>query len=465
MDKDLQDIIKILSADLRILPASGGLLFAVSGGPDSTTLVDIIANNFPSIKKRMRIAYIHHGLRKNADRELLFVKNIAKKWDIPFHSRKIKINKTSDKSLEEIARIKRYDALFTIAKKYNCCAVVTAHTSDDNAETIIFNLLNGSGLKGLCGIFPSTQVKDGLFLLRPMLSVSKSQIISYINKRNLRYLTDESNLDTRFKRNFIRHKIFPLFEKINPAFKKNISRTSKILTDDYLYIKSTAEEILEKYFTFDKDSVIFSSKIFKKFHPSIQRFVLRKIIVSICGLSHPIDFATIERIRNTVISGNKIYIEKYNILVMYDNGNITIQKHKLQKSKPLVFSVSLKIPGKTKIPDFDWTIITRYTSFKKNFLKNPDRFVAYINAQAVKNNLIVCNPDMHTHFIPLGMDKQVSFHKYWKTHKKHITKFVQFPVVVQDGKKIVWVIGGQISDDYAIKKVNRILEIRIIKES
>lgn len=64
----------------------------------------------------MRIAYIHHGLRKNADRELLFVKNIAKKWDIPFHSRKIKINKTSDKSLEEIARIKRYDALFTIAK-------------------------------------------------------------------------------------------------------------------------------------------------------------------------------------------------------------------------------------------------------------------------------------------------------------------------------------------------------------
>jgi len=278
-------------------------------------------------------------------------------------------------------------------------------------------------------------------------------------------MTDESNLDTRFKRNFIRHKIFPLFEKINPAFKKNISRTSKILTDDYLYIKSSTENILEKYFTSGKDFVIFPAKIFKKFHTSIQRFVLREIIVRICGLSHPVDFTTIERIRNTVISGHKIYVDKYNILVMYINGNITIQRHKDQKSKPLVFSVSLKIPGKTKIPDLGWTITTKYTSFKKNFLKNPDRFIAYIDAQAIKNNLIVCNPHIHTHFIPLGMDKYVSFRKYWKTHKKHIKKFVQSPVVIQDGEEIVWVIGGQISDGYAIKKVNRVLEIKIIKES
>lgn len=463
MSKNLQYIVNLFSTENFMFPASGDLLFAVSGGPDSVVLVDIAADNFPSIRKRMHIAYIHHGLRKNADKELEFVRSIAKKWNIPFHWKKINVSKSRDTSFEETARIKRYDALIKIAKKYNCTAILTAHTSDDQAETIVLNLLNGTGLKGLCGIFPLTEIKDGILILRPMLGVSKNQILSYIKGKKLKYMIDESNIDTRFRRNFIRQKICPLFEKINPAFKKNIFRTSRILADDYDYIKSAAEKTLEKYFIFDKNSVRFLRKTFLRLHICIQRFILREILIRICNLSHPADFVSVENIRSAIISKKQRRIDKYKIFVECDDGDIVIKKSE-EKKIPSYFSVSLNIPGKTKIPDLGWTITTAYKKFRRSFLKNPDRFIARIDPRNIRNDLIISRLFMRNlYFVPLGMKKPVSFRKYWKTHKKQIKKFVEFPVVVQDSEKIVWVIGGHISAAYAIKKGSRILEIKINK--
>ncbi len=457
-------MIAILTAESRIFPESGGVLFAVSGGPDSIALLDIAINYFPSLKNRIHVAYIHHGLRKNADKELEFVKKIAKKWNIPFHWKKISVQKTRGKSFEEIARIKRYNALIKIAKKFNCTAIVTAHTSDDKAETIILNLLSGAGLKGLCGILPSTEIEDGILLLRPMLMISRNQILEYIKEKKLKYMIDESNIDTRFRRNFVRHKIFPLFEKINPAFRKNIFRTSRILADDYDYIKSSAEKTLEKHFIFSKGSVKFLRKTFAGLHPCIQRFVVREILARLCGLPHPADFASVESLRNAVISEKQGYIDKYGVLVVYDGMDVIIKKSESKKLKPSPFSVYLNIPGETEIPNLGWTIVTAYRKFQKSFLKNPDRFIARIDAGHIRNNLNVCRPDMNACFVPLGMVAPVRVKKYWKTHKKQITKFVEVPVAVQDGEKIVWIIGGHISSDYAIKKESRVLEIRI-KES
>jgi len=464
MNRILQNINKNLEIEKDFFPSCGELLFAVSGGPDSVALVDITADNFPSIKIRMHIAYIHHGLRKNADRERDFVKKIAERWDMPFHWKKIDVRETNGRSLEEQARIKRYNALIEIAKKHNCVAIVTAHTCDDLAETVIFNLLNGAGLKGLCGIHPSTTMENGILLLRPLLSLSKKQILSYLNAKKLPYMIDESNFDIKFKRNFIRHKIFPGFEKINPAFKKNIFKTSKILSDDFEYISICGKKILEKWFIIDTHSAKFSRENFVVQHKSIQRFIIREILTRICKLLHPPDFTAVENIRNAIISNNNRHVEKYKISIIHADKNIIIQyAAALKKIKPSQFRTVLNIPGQTKLPVLNWLITAKYRKFEKRFLKNPDRLVAYINAHNIKNNLIIRTPEMNSYFVPLGMDTSVRFRKYWKTHKKHITGFIEMPVVVQDSGKIVWVVGGHISNEYAIKNGSRILEIRAKK--
>ncbi len=173
MSKELQQIIDTVKAEISKITESSSILLAVSGGPDSLALLDICVNEIPLLKERIHVAYIHHGLRKNADKEKDFVKFLAKKSRVPFHTTSIKIKKTADVSIEEIARIKRYDALKKIAKKACCKAIITAHTLDDQVETILLNLITGAGLKGLSGMQILTELENGLLLLRPLLSITK----------------------------------------------------------------------------------------------------------------------------------------------------------------------------------------------------------------------------------------------------------------------------------------------------
>ena len=464
MSKELQRIIDTLVAETRIFPDTGGLLFAVSGGPDSMVLVDVFANYCPEIKKRMHIAYIHHGIRKNADRELEFVRKLAEKIKIPFSYKKIRMIKDNKTSLEEQARIKRYQSLISIAKKSGCSAIVTAHTMDDHVETIILNLISGSGLKGLCGISPVSKIDSDILLLRPMLGVTKKQVLMYLKEKGIDYMIDESNIETKFRRNFIRQNIFPLFEKLNPAFRENISRTSKILKDEYEFLSLIAKKEVEKKISVCEGTIRFSRKEFVKLHPAIQRFFLRRVLMDLCNLSYPVDFTTTETIRLSIISEKKQrYIDKLKIFLKCDGDSVILCFGKKEKKFFLKKPVKLVVPGETLILETNWKIKVDEVNFSKKFLVNRDISVAYINKEKIEKGLVVKSPDRNECFIPLGMKNRVSFKKYWKTHKKKITSLIEVPLVITDGDKIVWVIGGSISQEYAIEKGKKVIKIMFKK--
>lgn len=463
MSKKLQQIINTVASETRNLPDTGGILFAVSGGPDSVVLVDICANEIPELKKRMHIAYIHHGLRKNADKEMVFVRNLAKKLSVPFYCKKIKVKKTKNFSLEEEARIKRYKTLVKIAKNSDCRIIFTAHTMDDQVETVLLNLISGAGLKGLSGMKPITEIDNDLLLVRPLLSVMKKQILFYLKEKKIDYMFDESNIDTKFRRNFIRHKIIPLLEKINPGIKKNIYRTSRILSDDFNFIESQAKKFLQKKIVKRNDSIEIPLKSFLKSDVSLQRFFLRSVFMDICGSEYPPDFATVERTRTSIISGKNFFVEKLQIYISIKNGRLIFSQKKYEE-KPFIKKVNIKIPGITQIENTGWKISTAYKSFSKNFLKNKDRLVAYINPDRIRKKLILKQPEHENHFIPLGMKETVSFSKYWKTHKKNIKQWLEIPLVIEDNEEIVWVVGGHISQDYAISEKSRVLEISFRKK-
>ncbi|HOK80547.1 MAG TPA: tRNA lysidine(34) synthetase TilS [bacterium] len=465
MSKDFQEIVKTLKDGIRVIPDESGILFAVSGGPDSVALLDIVVNEMPQIKGRIHIAYIHHGLRKNADMELAFVKQLSKNYQVVFHCKKIKIKKEKGMSIEEQARIKRYKALVEIARKSKCKVIVTAHTLDDQVETIMLNLITGTGLKGLCGMQPVSQVND-IVLLRPMLSISKSQILSYLEKKKLRYMIDESNLNTKFARNFLRHRVFPLLEKINPSCKKNISRTAKILRDDYDFLSSFVAKKIKKYVVEKNGYIEFSRRMFMKQSVSVQRFFLRQILINISKSAHPPDFAAVENLRNLISQKKQGFLNKMKIYAVCDGNKVGLSTKVEEKNIILKSPVKIAVPGEATIPEIGWKIITEFTDYSEEFFKNQDKLVAYVNAEKVKQPLILKQPNKNENFIPLGMRKVVSFKKYWKTHKKNISVITKIPLVIEDGKKrgkIVWVLGGHISQFFGIKKNKPVLKISASK--
>ncbi|MGB9642043.1 MAG: tRNA lysidine(34) synthetase TilS [Candidatus Ratteibacteria bacterium] len=465
MGKEFQEIIKTLQDGIRAVVDKSGILFAVSGGPDSVALVDIVVNEMPQLMGRIHIAYIHHGLRKNADTELDFVKKLSKNYQAIFHYKKIKLKKEKGMSVEEQARIKRYKALVEIARQSGCKAIVTAHTLDDQAETILLNLITGTGLKGLCGIQPVSRIND-IVLLRPMLSISKNQILSYLENKKLKYMIDESNLNTKFVRNFLRHTIFPLLEKINPSCKKNLSRTAKILRDDYDFIDSFVAKKIKKYAVEKNGYIEFSRRMFIKQPVSVQRIFLRQVLINISKSAHPPDFATVENLRHLISQKKQGFVNKPKVQVVCDENRVILPARIDEKNITLKSSVKIAVPGKTIVPAIGWKIITEYTDFSEGFFKNQDKLVAYVNVEKLRGPLILKHPDRNESFMPLGMRKVVSFKKYWKTHKKKLKSITKIPLVIEDSEKcgrIVWVIGGHISQTFGIEKNKPVLKISASK--
>lgn len=190
------------------------IILGFSSGPDSTALALIVNELKEKLNLNITLAYFNHGWREEAKEEEFFTKEFAKKYGF-----NVIIKKAPKNSLktEEIARELRYEFFENCAKKQKTDVVLLAHNKNDNIETLVYRVIKGTSIKGLCAI-PS---KRGIYY-RPLLEVLKSDILEFLNIKNQEYKIDLSNKDTKYKRNLIREEILPMFEKINPNYVNNI---------------------------------------------------------------------------------------------------------------------------------------------------------------------------------------------------------------------------------------------------
>jgi len=212
------------------------LIIAYSGGLDSTVLLHLLANH-AFIKKHYALKAIHinHHLSRKANRWAAHCQNMAKNLNVDYAGYDIYLDKNVQQSLEAQAREKRY-AIFEqwMTKK---TALVTAHHQDDQAETVLLQLMRGTGITGLAAMPACKTLNEGL-LLRPLLPYSREALMQYAKTYQLNWIDDESNFDTSFDRNYLRHDILPLFIKRWPQAAELLSRTarhaaaSQVLLDD-----------------------------------------------------------------------------------------------------------------------------------------------------------------------------------------------------------------------------------------
>jgi tRNA(Ile)-lysidine synthase len=279
------------------------ILIAVSGGVDSVVLLDLLARkklkNFANYSLEPRtytlsIAHFNHGIHKQAKTHEKFVEALAKQYSLDFFS---ECSKKKLKSEAE-AREARYTFLEKVAKREKCDLIALAHHAGDQSETIFLNLIRGSGMQGLGGMQEFSGKK-----WRPLLQIPKEKIEKYARKNKLKFVTDPTNLETIYSRNFLRKEILPKLQKLNPKVEDSILRTSRIARENLELIALLAKEWLLRFM--QQKSIELAA--FNSLPNALKREVVRMIYFEEVGDLRGVEEKHIEEIlklaQNT--SGNK----------------------------------------------------------------------------------------------------------------------------------------------------------------
>lgn len=217
-----------------ILRPGQKLLLAFSGGLDSRVLLELLAELRSGIGFDLRAMHVHHGLSPNADDWAKFCSDTCAALNVPIEIVRVSVAKDSGLGLEASARNVRYQALLNAGADY----VVLAHHQDDQAETLLLQLLRGAGVKGLSGMALQDEQRR---LLRPLLDISRTELLAFAEQHHLQWITDESNDDVSYDRNYCRHEIFPIIEKRFPAAKQTLARSASHLAEAAMLLDELAQ--------------------------------------------------------------------------------------------------------------------------------------------------------------------------------------------------------------------------------
>jgi len=271
------------------------VLVGVSGGPDSVTLLYLLKSLSVSLGLKLRIAHLNHMLRKDSSRDAEFVRLLGLKLGIPVTIGKIDIKKISPKgSLEENARNARLEFLFKTAQKMRSKKIALAHNLDDQAETVLMRILRGTGLYGLSGILPKRRF-GGFEIIRPLIRVQRKEVESFLKRNKIDVRIDKTNGKDIFLRNKLRNRLIPLLEKeYNPKIKGALSNMSEVISLDYDYLNQSALRKVKG----KKGEIKLAD--YAKFHPAIQRLVLRLTISELQGSIRRITLTHINEIEDLI---------------------------------------------------------------------------------------------------------------------------------------------------------------------
>lgn len=454
MKKISQKIFKLVD-EFALIKSGDKILVAFSGGPDSVFLIHFLLKYKSRFNISVSAFHLNHRLRgTSAKEDEEFCRKFCASLKIPlFVSRKnVKAFAKNNKlSIEEGARILRYAELQKLCKKKNFNLIATAHNANDNAETVLLNLFKGCGLSGLSGI-PVKREN----IIRPMLTVSKQEILNFLNKNNIKYQIDLTNFNDSFERNFIRNKILPLIKsKINPSVENAILRTSFIVKDFNSKLKSETDNSTSELVEFDKNngSLSISLKHLEDLSNEKIKIILNEVLDKYFGLS--LSYLDLQKIKSLAknISGTKAEFTG-NIIALRERESIKIFNRKPEER----FSqIEFKVGKKVKLSNNKEILIEEAEKLPSKFPSSGNS--EYISGDNLSDYFILRTWKAGDKFYPLGMNhsKKVSD---FLTEAKIPSSTKEKQLVLINENKIVWLLGLRIDNRFRIKKnTKRILHL------
>ncbi len=448
-----QKVIKFVD-HFKLLNNGEKVLIALSGGPDSVFSLFF----FNKFSKRFGItlaaAHLNHMLRgKQADRDEEFCKRTCADIRVEFYPEKYDVAgfaKQNKISVEEAARKVRYDFLLRIAKNYRFDKIITAHTMDDNAETVLMNLIKGTGLQGISGI---PVQRDNI--IRPVLALTKDEIVSYLENYKIEYRVDKSNKDLKYERNFIRHKILPLIKKnLNPSVEQNIFNSSLVFKKASDSLRKLKDEFLVDYVQFKKDYAVLELSGLKEENESLLGEVVKDIVVNHFKREFEFkDFIKIESLINKPV-GRKVILTS-DLEALRDREKIYFYPKQISTKQHLT---EIKVGDIKEIAGKKISI--NYIEKDKVKFGN-ERDHEFISADEMDLNFTIRKWQAGDKFFPLGMKKHKNVSDFLLDEK--IPAFIKKDqLILLNRNQIIWIIGLRIDNRFKItEKTKKVIELWI----
>jgi tRNA(Ile)-lysidine synthase len=428
------------------------VLIAVSGGVDSTALLDVMIALRPDYDLGLRVAHLNHMLRRDAAEDAEFVRAVAAERGLPVIVESVDVPalvKSQKLSVEEAARNARREFLLRTARAVRTDRIALGHHADDRVETVLMRILRGTGVDGLAGIRPAA-----LPFIRPLFDATRAQIDAYIHERGLPYREDPSNRDPAFLRNRIRHEIVPLLENVQPGFRAAVLRLSELAWNDRSYLLAQSAMLLSQRVLVEHSAgraVLRLVALSRIGSPAMRWRVVRDALRLFPGGSTDIEQTHIEAIVRLAAegkTGDRVHLPR-GIIAERGYGVLILRMGEAATAEP-VGQFVLEVPGETAVARLNVTIVAELVpraDALPPFEEPPN--VAQLDFDAVTLPLTLRTWRRGDRFTPLGMTGSMKLHDFFVNRKVPRDQRRRVPIITAGGD-IAWVVGMRIDDRFKV---------------
>lgn len=435
----LTEFINYISEN-KMLDSGARVLLTVSGGIDSMVMTDL----FLKAGYETGMAHCNFSLRgKDSDMDEELVRKFAEQNNLPFYSVKFSTKefaKRENLSIQMAARQLRYGWFEQIRLDNGYDMIAVAHNENDNIETLLINLVRGTGISGLTGMRPVSKK-----IIRPLLFASRSEIVQYSNKYNISFREDRSNADTKYTRNKIRHLIIPVLKKINPALEKTLSETIGRLRETDELVDRFISEIRENIS--ESDGVTITFDVIK-----LEKYLNEKSVLYELFRPFGLSGAQTADLMNIICgkTGGQLYTASHRIL-KNRNKIILSPKDKVTDCQYIIYN-------KADMENIPFIVSANTQEIKHGFVIPEDKLTACLDENEIDYPLIIRRWKNGDYFYPLGMKNRKKISDFLIDIKKSLLEKEKINVLVSGGR-IAWVIGERIDSRFMIKASTKMVLI------
>lgn len=429
-----------------LIARGDAVLVAVSGGPDSVALLHLVAERKSKWQLRVGVAHLDHGLREESARDADFVRMLAERHALTLHTERVDVRDLQCRrrlSIEAAGREARYRFFKQTVERRGFNKVALAHHADDNAETLLLNLLRGSGRLGLGGMPP---MREGCFI-RPLIRADRAEVLDYLRRRGLPALADPSNDYNGFLRNRIRNQLIPLLEKdYQPGVRAVLQRSAEALREEEEWIESQIQPLFEQtVLARPPGPLALDVMVLRRFAPAAQRRIVRAGLHLVQGDLRRIAFAHIAAILDLVDrpgDGGPLHLPE-NLRVRRRDNVLTIGRGDAPDAGD--YSYQMDRCGMVTVAETGEGIAL--TAIEPEQAANPSDagpLTVFLDAAAVEFPVTIRNFRPGDRFAPLGLDGTQKLKKFFIDHKVPRDRRRRCPLLLSQGR-ILWVAGHRVS--------------------
>ena len=484
IEKKVKDFIE----QYKMVNDQDKIIIGVSGGADSVCLLFALKKLRDELGFDFNVVHVNHGLRgESADRDEEFVKECCEKLDVPCYTFRVNVKDVARReklSIEEAGRNLRRQIFEKVMKETGSNKIALAHHQNDNAETLLMNLVRGSGIRGVSGIKPVSG-----HYIRPLLCLTRGEIEEFLEEEEISFCVDETNEEVHFIRNRIRNVVVPNLEKVNSKAIIHMNETMNHLREIERFMEMKTEEVFSQVVhvrdssthrrnnqkgqgieKVESSGCYIQEKGFITQPLVIQKAIIKKVMERVSREKKDISRVHVEQVLELFNKqvGKQIHlpyglmgIRNYQeVLIVPKEDVLTGNKFSILKEKK---EVEIKIPGITKIPAYNIAIECRWIPQEECNFYQPSHsvYTKAIDYDIIKNGLFLRTREEGDR---ITVDRQGSRQKlksYFINEKIIQSKRDNIPLLV-DGKEVVWVIGYRMNMEYQISSdTKKILEIKV----